>query len=640
MDIVTLQDIEITDMDIDWVESLLVGMSFDDCRRNIIKNLESVDIQACPGSGKTTVLIAKLAILAHKWPSEHQGICVLSHTNVAREEIQNRLGMTEVGRKLLSYPHFIGTLHSFCDTYIGIPWIKSRGIQVNAIDTDFTTGKRWRKLQYGTRTYLEARGYDEKVCEAKCFPIKLDIGCRETTNTYQNLREVIDDSIRQGNFTYDEMLLFANRALDKSTFLPQSIQKRFPILFIDEAQDTSLKQWELIKKAFSDDKTLSIRQGFGDINQAIYSSYNYEEDKSEFPRPEFMRIGNSKRFSMKVASLADPVSPYISNITGDNTEFIRNDNLYSIFLFSKDNIENLIPAFANHVLNCFADEQLKKNAKAGCHIIGMVHKGETERVDQFPKTIRDYWKQYNPDLSGRTANPKHMIEYFRIGKMLYQQYNDTEYLIDWIMRGLRRYINMNSSLQIPSTTNAFRAFLNQFPLEEQMQVRIQIQKIAFVSISSVDCWSKVVLEIKKLCDKHFCITSVTDDIFSWVEPIEAATDSSTNTLTYTNKESLRSLDIHLGTIHSIKGQTHLATLVVETYWYKHNISSILKYLMGNRPKTINKKTINKRETTRLKCHYVALTRAKGLVCIALANDSVDQAMQKKLQERGWNIICV
>ena len=105
-----IDEITITDVDIDWVEGILDGnIKFDQPRRNIIKNLESIDIQAFPGSGKTTILVAKLAILAKKWTSTTSGICVLSHTNVAREEIEKRLGNTEIGAELLRYPHFIGS---------------------------------------------------------------------------------------------------------------------------------------------------------------------------------------------------------------------------------------------------------------------------------------------------------------------------------------------------------------------------------------------------------------------------------------------------------------------------------------------------------------------------------------------------
>src|SRR5687768_12001414 len=94
----------ITDADILWAKNLLglpnnafterIGY---DHGRDVLCLLESADIAACPGSGKTTILVAKLAVLARKWSSKHRGICVLSHTNVARNEIANRLSGTLTG---------------------------------------------------------------------------------------------------------------------------------------------------------------------------------------------------------------------------------------------------------------------------------------------------------------------------------------------------------------------------------------------------------------------------------------------------------------------------------------------------------------------------------------------------------------
>lgn len=51
MGIDRLKQIEITDEDVTWVESIM-GFRFDGNRSDIIKNLESIDIQAFPGSGK------------------------------------------------------------------------------------------------------------------------------------------------------------------------------------------------------------------------------------------------------------------------------------------------------------------------------------------------------------------------------------------------------------------------------------------------------------------------------------------------------------------------------------------------------------------------------------------------------------
>lgn len=77
-----------------------------DPRQNVLNYMDSIDVAACPGSGKTTLLVAKLAILAEKWQYRTRGICVLSHTNAARHEIEKHLGNTATGRRLLGYFRF------------------------------------------------------------------------------------------------------------------------------------------------------------------------------------------------------------------------------------------------------------------------------------------------------------------------------------------------------------------------------------------------------------------------------------------------------------------------------------------------------------------------------------------------------
>lgn len=74
MTIDAFKGIVITDDDIDEIELLLGNVKFDTQRRDILKSMDSINIQAYPGSGKTTVLIAKLAILAKKWPYSDRGI--------------------------------------------------------------------------------------------------------------------------------------------------------------------------------------------------------------------------------------------------------------------------------------------------------------------------------------------------------------------------------------------------------------------------------------------------------------------------------------------------------------------------------------------------------------------------------------
>ena len=95
----------------------------------------------------------------------------------------------------------------------------------------------------------------------------------------------------------------------------------------------------------------------------------------------------------------------------------------------------------------------------------------------------------------------------------------------------------------------------------------------------------------------------------------------------------RTIQVRLSSIHGVKGRTHLATLVLDTFWYDRNIKSILPWLC-NKPI----KTPDKRDLMRLKCHYVALTRAKGLICIAAPKSSVSDSDRSLLAKVGWNII--
>ena len=73
------------------------------------------------------------------------------------------------------------------------------------------------------------------------------------------------------------------------------------------------------------------------------------------------------------------------------------------------------------------------------------------------------------------------------------------------------------------------------------------------------------------------------------------------------------------------------TLVVETYLRTHNMKSILKYLCGMPSKG------NPANEKRLKCQYVAMTRARALICLAIPIDFVDNKMQKKLTQLGWSL---
>lgn len=126
-----------------------LGFSFDDESKEFIKCLETKDIQACPGAGKTTSLVAKLDIIAQHMPfKDNSGILVLTHTNVAVDE---QLGLN--AKTLLSYPNHVGTFQSFVNKFLAIPFyiyiLKKRP---ERIDTDIF----YKKFEAILKSYHES----------------------------------------------------------------------------------------------------------------------------------------------------------------------------------------------------------------------------------------------------------------------------------------------------------------------------------------------------------------------------------------------------------------------------------------------------------------------------------------------------
>ena len=119
--------IRIEPADIEKVAETLDCDFSDVHRQNALQSWERVDIQACPGSGKTTLLVAKVAILSRKWKWRDRGICVLSHTNVARREVEKRLANHPTAYTLLTYPHFVGTFQVFFDKFLALPYLSVYG---------------------------------------------------------------------------------------------------------------------------------------------------------------------------------------------------------------------------------------------------------------------------------------------------------------------------------------------------------------------------------------------------------------------------------------------------------------------------------------------------------------------------------
>ena len=151
-------------------------------------------------------------------------------------------------------------------------------------------------------------------------------------------------------------------------------------------------------------------------------------------------------------------------------------------------------------------------------------------------------------------------------------------------------------------------------------------------------WNSVINKVDNIL-KLFDLSLISRDrvLLNWVDEVSFEYDdkkaqSKVNNYFYQDSVTGRSVYLEFGSIHSVKGRTHLATMVLETFSSAHNIKSILNYLCGKPPKKTTKSNIG-----RLKCQYVAMSRATALLCLAIPKEFVDADTQKLLADNGWTI---
>ena len=413
---------------LDLPDDAFYGEDGTDPRQEVLKSMEPLDVAACPGSGKTTLLVAKLAILAEKWRYRTTGICVVSHTNAARNEIETRLGNTAAGRRLLSYPHYIGTIHGFINDFLATPWLRSQGYVIKMIDTDTCLRRRWTALPFSTRSALEKNHCNRSILSAKSP--RFDVGevrwgkkgrLATDTDTYRCLRNTCRLSIERGYFCHEEMFMWAEDLLDRRPDITKVLRGRFPLLFIDEAQDNSEEQSRMLYRIFMKGKEEVIRQRFGDENQAIFDSMNgVEATTDKFPDSAIKKdLPNSHRFGQKIADLANPLglTPYACGLRGQGPRKCLESGLlecrHTIFLFDGQSAEKVIDAYAELLLQSFSESELRDGTFTA---VGQIHRPpEKEEEHKFPHHIGNYWTDYDPELTSRDSKPQTFVQYVFAG---------------------------------------------------------------------------------------------------------------------------------------------------------------------------------------------------------------------------------
>lgn len=606
-------------------------------RMAVLLENASRDVNAAPGSGKTTVLTAKLWLLARKWVSKHQGICVLSHTNVARYEIERRLGATPEGARLLGHPHYIGTIHGFVNEFLALPLLRSAGSIVARIDDD-VFARRARALaekQFSLRSWAQKDGGVMPMIEGLVYrgaALTLASQARALpkaeSKTYPLLAAIKDKMTRQGIFRFADMFAFASCLLAKYPETRHRLSLRFPVVFIDEMQDTAWYQEELLAAMFDDSVVV---QRYGDANQRILGDGDDEEiAKLTFPRPNALSISTSKRFGPTIAKVASTVCPNGLTITGQGVDL----HPPLMLLYDTARVGDVIDAFGRQVLERFTDDQLAQGSvKALCA------RKSTEAKQMLGRALPDYWPGYGggpPRASGETASVWPLMGTARTrghGSGMQAAAEDARRAVQLMLRAA------GSPALAEAGDGPFWMQRLRESGHDLAPLRLVMRDIALSSGWSTSDESREEAAAQLHRNLAEWIPADMDlaafRALSVFDPPEGVSQKRPKPFSCDINLGARRVSVGIGTVASMKGQTHLATLVLEALGHpskRFDLAEAFPVLAGRAPPTWKESV-----QPQMRLLYVAMSRPTSFLCLAANATRVHPDSVNALRDKGWDV---
>ena len=92
------------------------------------------------------------------------------------------------------------------------------------------------------------------------------------------------------------------------------------------------------------------------------------------------------------------------------------------------------------------------------------------------------------------------------------------------------------------------------------------------------------------------------------------------------------IDIEVSTVHAVKGETHAATLYLETFYNRHHESDRL----AEQFKGVAYAGTNEDTLKNLRVTYVGMSRPRYLLCVAIQQDRFDKIDCEELR-RIWKV---
>ncbi|HEX3529197.1 MAG TPA: UvrD-helicase domain-containing protein [Thermoanaerobaculia bacterium] len=215
----------------------------------IIGHGGSAFVAACPGAGKTRVLVERARVLL-KDKASGRGIAFLSFTNAAVSELEQRLRQEGLLPSPV-FPHFIGTFDGFLWQFLVAPF----GVPGCESPPRLIPDKDDRTIQLGSAPKLRLKCFDRATGEvvpalAKECGFDPDKKVSRTKAYVSMAASLRERFLKRGELDFtDARALAVGRLQEKtlSTRLARALAGRFSEVIVDEAQDCNPADLQIIQ---------------------------------------------------------------------------------------------------------------------------------------------------------------------------------------------------------------------------------------------------------------------------------------------------------------------------------------------------------------------------------------------------------
>lgn len=311
-------------------------------------------IIAGAGSGKTRVITYRIANMLEKGISQSQ-ILALTFTNKAAKEMEERI-KSLTGKKLKNLT--VSTFHAF-GVKILRQDIEKLGFRENFSIYDETDRKSLIKetgseLKY-TNSSLDLYSVGQLFSDIKTGRKNWSV----ENEMYKELYEAYQSGLKLYNSVdFDDLITLPIKLFRENPDVLEKYKERYKYIMVDEFQDTSHQQYELMKLLAN--KNVAI---VGDDDQSIYSwrgadFKNIENFEKDFPDVQEIRLEQNYRSTGTILAAANGV---IKNNTNrkDKELWSGNGTGKPIEIYMPENEAAEADFIAERILGICAEEKRK-----------------------------------------------------------------------------------------------------------------------------------------------------------------------------------------------------------------------------------------------------------------------------------------